>query len=111
MQTDEIRAGAVDGRSVVTKTSHHLNPHFVTGWCTYCQCYNARLCCGYRTGGRGDLPGLGWLRSFQDMADSALAGTLLFEGRSLAALCRDPEGQKASSGLAIQSSEIAKRYG
>ena len=58
---------------------------------------------------RGAAPGLNWLR-FDGLHDTALAGTLLMEGRALAAFARD-DMRYHFSGLAVQSSQMAYRYG
>eukprot|EP00939_MAST-03C_sp_MAST-3C-sp1_P005013 g5013.t1 len=57
---------------------------------------------------RGSPPGLDWVR-FDGMYDTALAGSVLMEGRALAAFARDKE-RSAFSGLAVQSSQLADRY-
>ena len=48
--------------------------------------------------------------SFDQLFHTALAGTLLSEGRALAALARDP-GRGSLSGMAVQTSQLAQRYG
>ncbi|CAE8696512.1 unnamed protein product [Polarella glacialis] len=60
---------------------------------------------------RGALPGIHWLLpTFQQLYSTALATTLLFEGRSLAALARD--GQRARySGMALLSAQVGRYYG
>jgi len=47
---------------------------------------------------------------FESLANTALAGTLLWEGRVLSALARDPD-RSTFSGLAVRTSELAGRYG
>lgn len=76
MQTDEILAGSIDGRS----------------W------------------RRGALPGMHSMVDFRELYYTAMAATLLFEGRALAALARDP-AQSSHSGLVLQSAQVARKYG
>lgn len=59
---------------------------------------------------RGVPPGLEVLPKFSTMFSTALASTLLYEGRSLAALARDPRRGRLS-GLAVQSQQNARYYG
>lgn len=58
---------------------------------------------------RGMSPGLTGLR-FDELFHTALAGTLFFEGRVLAAFARDTAGRAAFSGLAVQTGQLAGRY-
>jgi len=62
-----------------------------------------------RTSRRGNLPGMGFLR-FDELYDTALAGSLLMEGRTLAAFARD-KSRSSFSGFAVQSAQLASRYG
>ena len=59
---------------------------------------------------RGAAPLLGTFVDFQGLVGTALAGTLLFEGRVLSALARDPQ-RRALSGLAVQTGQLAQHYG
>lgn len=77
MQTDEIKAGNVDG----------------TTW------------------RRGQLPGIAAIAPrLDDLYHSALAGTLFYEGRTLAAFARD-HGRAVYSGTAVQTGHLARKYG
>ena len=76
MQTDEILAGNIDGRS----------------W------------------RRGALPGMDLMIDFRDLYHTAMAATLLFEGRALSAFARDLH-RGSQSGLALQSAQVARKYG
>lgn len=58
---------------------------------------------------RGFAPGLRFVPSFRSMARTALATTLLFEGRALAALARDAR-RSGLSGLAVLSTQLGQRY-
>ena len=73
MQTEEVRAGNIDGTTAY----------------------------------RGAAPGLEWFR-FDKLFHTALAGTLLFEGRALSAVARDPARHKYS-GLALQTGQVAQK--
>lgn len=61
-----------------------------------------------RNSRRGNLPGMGFLR-FDELYDTALAGSILMEGRALAAFVRD-RSRSSFSGLAVQSAQLASRY-
>eukprot|EP00938_MAST-03A_sp_MAST-3A-sp1_P006108 g6108.t1 len=61
-----------------------------------------------RSSRRGNLPGMGFLR-FDQLYDTALAGSLLMEGRALATFVRD-RSRNSFSGLAVQSAQLASRY-
>ena len=61
--------------------------------------------------GRGILPGLHIFPRFDLLYSTALAGTLLYEGRVLATFARDPRGRSAANGMAVQVSQLGQRYG
>lgn len=59
---------------------------------------------------RGKSPGLEGVPNFSTLFHTALSSTLLYEGRSLAALARDPKRGRYS-GLAVQSQQNARAHG